>query len=94
MEWACRQCGRTYHEAPEGGCRACGHPAVVPAKDAATGTGTGAGSYLDRLHSRLFDPGEHEVDLLAAEGLVSVAFRLIAVVSLVLLVAVGVAILL
>jgi hypothetical protein len=89
MTWACRQCGRTDHEAPEGACRTCGHPAVVPAGEA----DDGADTVLVRISDRLFHPGRQESGLLAANGLVSVPYRLVVLFSALLLVAFGVSLL-
>lgn len=89
MTGACRQCRRTYHEAPEEACPACGHPAAVPAGETADGTDT----FLERVHAGCSNRGRTR-SIFAADGLVSVGFRVIALVSTVLLVASGVAVLL
>lgn len=91
MEWACTNCGRTYDDPPDDVCLVCASGTIVPDDDAELQP---RDAFLDRLRRVVVDPESIETDLTGTSGAVSLAFRLVAVLSVLILVAVGVAVLL
>lgn len=82
MEWACTECGRTYHEPPES-CAICGNDTLVPGEDGRDSRGsTGIlDGFISRAKGVLFDPDTVDRGLLSDSQTVTAIFRVLAVVS-------------
>ncbi|WP_255149672.1 hypothetical protein [Halorarius halobius] len=85
MEWACTNCGRTYYDPPDDVCEVCSAGTVVPATDVDQ---DGASGVLDRARRVVFDPGSLESGLTETNEVVSILFGVIAVLSVLLVLAV------
>ena len=83
MRWRCADCGRT-HDEPPGTC-ACGSADVDPADvDAPDDSGDGRFSLL-AARRRLLEPTEADRSIVAEDPRVVLAFRVLLLVSLVVL---------
>jgi len=77
VEWVCTECERSYHELPEA-CLACGNEAVVPADERG---GSQLGRLLGNARDAVLDPANADRSLVRPSSGVDLAFRLLLLVS-------------
>lgn len=77
MEWACAECGRTYHEPPDS-CPICEHGVLVPAREGEDPSEAAFDRLVARLRGVLFDPAAVDRGLLSDDPRIALLFRLLA----------------